>query len=351
MLIIVIVIIIAFALIIHGILAGIGNSHGYSNLNQTDYVDDDGTPMHRVYTDPDSTNRSGIAYSGDLRYIDGVPLRSTADFDRWRVINGHALSIRNHIQDLERQFTDGKDLEAQKHFEEWKQYYQKYRQLIVRHRLYNTYIGQHEPFIETSLQLSQEKQYLADVERRYHAADIEREIYIDELYQKNIIEQEIIDFLQNCLYKKSQKSDMMKTLAKGDSEHRKALQRAYTSLLRREIIGEKKDDSGRLITRYIIRRRKNDDESAYPQLPASVYHPELYNDLWHQIVNKAELTVGTPENLNREKNTCTFTSLTDGSVYSTSLEKCTCPAFGGKEPCKHMVKLAMHLGYYHPKPR
>lgn len=78
--------------------------------------------MHRVYTDPDSTNRSGIAYSGDLRYIDGVPLRSTADFDCWRVINGRALSIRNHIQDLERQFTDGKDLEAQKHFEEWKQY-------------------------------------------------------------------------------------------------------------------------------------------------------------------------------------------------------------------------------------
>ena len=154
MLIIVIVIIIAFALIIHGIMAGIGNSHGYSNLNQTDFVDDDGTPMHRVYTDPDSTNRSGIAYSGDLRYID-----------------------------------------------------------------------------------------------------------------------------------------------------------------------------------------------------ASVYHPELYNDLWHQIVNKAELTVGTPENLNREKNTCTFTSLTDGSVYSTSLEKCTCPAFGGKEPCKHMVKLAMFLGYYHPQPR
>ena len=74
--------------------------------------------MHRVYTDPDSTNRSGIAYSGDLRYIDGVPLRSTADFDCWRVINGRALSIRNHIQDLERQFTDGKDLEAQKHFEE-----------------------------------------------------------------------------------------------------------------------------------------------------------------------------------------------------------------------------------------
>jgi len=91
MLIIVIVIIIAFALIIHGIMAGIGNSHGYSNLNQTDFVDDDGTPMHRVYTDPDSTNRSGIAYSGDLRYIDGNRFRGrvhmgSGDWRVWKIL-------------------------------------------------------------------------------------------------------------------------------------------------------------------------------------------------------------------------------------------------------------------------
>jgi len=344
----VIILVVAF-FIIMGIVIASGTSTSTHSSLPEHYQDDDGTPMHTVYKAPGESGFSAISYSGDIRYLDGVPIKTIAQFDRWRVINNHALSIRDHLKELEYQFTDKKDLQAKQHYEEWKEYYQKYRQLIVRHRLYNMVIGQHEPFTETSYQLAAEKRFLEELEKKYKAADDEREIYIDELYEKNQVEQEIIQYLQGCPRKKCLKTDMIKALAKNNSERRKALQRAYTSLLRREIIGEKKDENGRIVTRYIIRRKKpgDGDEPAFVQLPASVYRPEFYTGLWKQIVNKAELTVGPPEHLDRSKNTCTFTSLSNGSVYSTSLEKCTCPAFGGKEPCKHRVKLAMYLGYYH----
>ena len=344
----IIVLVIVFIIII-GIVIGSRTSSSSRSSMPEHYTAEDGTPIHTVYKAPGDTGFASIGYSGDVRYIDGVPIRTIADFDRWQVINGHALSIRNHLQQLENQFTDRKDLQAKQHYEEWKEYYQKYRQLIVRHKLYNTVIGQHKPFTESAYQLAAEKRFMDELERKYKTADEDREIYIDELYQKNLIEQEIVQYLQGCSRKKCFKTDMIKALAKGNAERRKALQRAYTSLLRKQIIGEKKEDTGRLVTRFIIRRKKQEDDTGGKviQLSASVYKPELYKGLWKQIVNKADLTVGAPENLDREKNTCTFTSLTNGSVYSTSLEKCTCPAFGGKEPCKHMVKLAMNLGYYH----
>ena len=41
-----------------------------------------------------------------------------------------------------------------------------------------------------------------------------------------------------------------------------------------------------------------------------------------------------------------FTSKTSGERYTTSLERCTCPAFYKGYACKHMLALAMHLGYY-----
>lgn len=140
---------------------------------------------------------------------------------------------------------------------------------------------------------------------------------------------------------------MMNVLSSGKTGHRKELQKAYNALLRREVIGEKKDENGRIVTRFIIRKKKETDATSIVELPASVYRPDLYSGIVKRTVYKAEITVGPPENLDRTKNTCTFTSLTDGSKYSTSLEKCTCPAYGGKEACKHMVKLAMTLGYYH----
>lgn len=341
MVVVIVIIAIVFVCVIsnHIHKSSSGQSSGsYSNSDET---------MHYVKKAPGDTGFDSIGYSGNVRYIDGVPIKTTADFDRWRVINGHAMSMCDHLRSLQYQFTSKTDTHSTEHYEEWKQYYQKYRELIVRHRLWNMCIGEHEPFIQSEAQLAEEKRFLSDLDKQYNEALIDQESYIDELYHKNLLEQEIIKYLQSCPRKNANKTEMIKKLAGGDSDKRKALQRAYTSLLRKNIIGEKKDDNGQIIARFIVRRKKTEtDTNSIPELPASTYHPEQYKDLWKQIINKAELTVGIPEKVDRQKNTCQFKSLTNGSIYYTSLEQCTCPAFGGKEPCKHMVKLAMYLGYY-----
>ena len=53
-------------------------------------------------------------------------------------------------------------------------------------------------------------------------------------------------------------------------------------------------------------------------------------------------------NVDNEKNTAEYISVSRGDHYYTSLEKCTCPAYSKSYPCKHMVALANYLGYYKP---
>ena len=194
----IIALIIIFVVIVIAIASGSSSSSSSSSMFPDHFTADDGTPMHTVRKAPGDTGFSSISYSGDLRYIDGVPIKTTADLERWSVINGHALSIKDHLLGLQYQFTDKKDLQAKQHYEEWKEYYQKYRSLIVRHKLWNTYIGQHEPFTETAYQLAAEKRFMDDMEKKYQEAEVERECYIDELYQKNLVEQEILQYLQGC---------------------------------------------------------------------------------------------------------------------------------------------------------
>lgn len=291
-----------------------------------------------------------ITYSGTVRYLNGKPIKTTDEFNKWQVINNHAIDIRNHLIMLHNQFTSGNDLQAKQHYQEWKEAYQKYRAIVVQHPLWNTYIESHELFTETPAQLAKEKAFLDAIEKKYKESELDREIYISEQYDKHLLENEILNYLQNRPRKKCRKEEMIKALSACNKEKRKALQRIYQSLKFRDIIGDKRDEDGSIITRFIIRRKKAEDpDSAEIILPASTYKPEFYAKIYEPTVLKAILTVDPPQQLDKEKNTCRFISSTNGMVYYTSLEKCTCPAYSSKEPCKHMVKLAITLGYYHPQ--
>lgn len=52
-----------------------------------------------------------------------------------------------------------------------------------------------------------------------------------------------------------------------------------------------------------------------------------------------------PESLDKDSMTATFVSHSTGEVYNVSLKSCTCVDFAiHREPCKHMVRLAMLAG-------
>lgn len=57
----------------------------------------------------------------------------------------------------------------------------------------------------------------------------------------------------------------------------------------------------------------------------------------------------TPVSIDEKAQTAKFAG-SEGDVYNTSLDTCTCVDFtmnlGGYSPCKHMIRLAMELGLY-----
>lgn len=307
---------------------------------------------HTVYRSSGSKGFTSITYTGDVRYLDGKPIQTTDEFERWRVINSQALAMRDHLRFLQQRIVDPSEPKAAQYYDEWMRRYQTYRQLVVRHKLWNMAVDINEPFRESDRQLQAEKAFLSKLEHSYEASIADREACMLGEYENHLIETEIINYLNSCPRKKAEKKTLVAALSNGDMEKRKLINRRYHSLLLRGIIGEKKDENGNTITRIIIRRNaKSDLDSQGSQLPASKYKPSFYENVYSRTVLKAELTVGSPLNVDKRKNTCHFISQTDGSEYLTSLEQCTCPAFSNRpdEPCKHMVALAAYLGYYQYK--
>lgn len=98
---------------------------------------------------------------------------------------------------------------------------------------------------------------------------------------------------------------------------------------------------------YVVRkaRKRKVEPEAPVTLPASHFDGSLFSTVDPKTFYKVQYTVSTPQEVDRERNTCIFYSKSTGEKYHTSLEQCTCPAFSGQYACKHMVALALYLGY------
>lgn len=347
-LILIVVILLALILLLFSVVRAVS----HSNSNNSNSASEGLGERHTVYRSSGSKGFASITYTGDVRYLDGKPIQTTDEFERWRVVNSQAFAIRDHLRFLQQRIVDPSEPKAAQYYDEWKQRYKAYRQLVVRHKLWNMVVDINEPFIESDRQLQTEKAFLSKLEHSYEASIADREAYMLCEYENHLIETEIINYLNSCPRKKAEKKTLVAALSNGDIEKRKLINRRYHSLLLRGIIGEKKDENGNTITRIIIRRNaKSDLDSQGSQLAASQYKPSFYENIYSQTVLKAKMTVGLPLNVDKSKNTCHFISQTNGREYLTSLEQCTCPAFCNRpdEPCKHMVALAAYLGYYQYK--
>ena len=257
--------------------------------------------------------------------------------------------MRDRLRLLRHLFLDPKEPRAEQYFREWHDLYNKYREIVLRHWLWNMAVEIYEPFTGSPQQLSAEARYLSDLEKAYNATMADREAQMLDQYERYVAEEQILSFLKNSKRKKATKKSMLASLSSSDVEKKKMLNRAYRSLLLRNIIGEKKKDDGSIETRFIVRRKQEESVPCY-SLPPSEYRADFYNDVYKMTVLRAELTVDPPYDIDNETNTCKFKSPIDGTVYLTSLEMCTCPAFLDRpnEPCKHMVAFAKYLGYYSP---
>ena len=272
-------------------------------------------------------------YEGGERYIDGHRVNCADDMARWYVKKGFGEGLERRIGEIECEPEKLNSDGGNELLTEWDERYATYRKLCMEIGMWNWVIGDHATFVPTAAQLEMEQKRREAVVDLYHK------------WQERLTDNRVVlDYLEKCPRKHCHKKVLIKELSENDPEREKHVQSIYRRLLKSEIIGEKKTDNDEIETRIIIRR--NQQVKRLPTLPASTYHAEIYANVCIKDIYKVDYTVSAPEKLDREKNVCFFTSKTSGERYATSLERCTCPSFCKGYACKHMLALAIYLGYY-----
>jgi hypothetical protein len=296
-----------------------------------------------------------ITYTGGTRCVDGKPIKTGRDWNRWAIVKGTSTHMEFYIRNLEVKMNDPRVDNAQDVYKEWKARYKEYREYCMRHKLWNFLIDDRTSFIPTEKQLIAEKQYLHRIERQFSASHSKRESYQEEQNQLDAIKASILNYIKSQPGKRAVRHIMFKQLAENSDLSDSLIRRAYRALLKDGTIGEKKNENNRIITRIIHRRKeKLTEQSSSTQASTtapfrpSVYNPALYANVSPRLFDKARYAVTLPAIItNRSSNACDVQSMSSDAVYHTTLESCTCPAFEREQPCKHMVALAVRLGYLH----
>ena len=272
-------------------------------------------------------------YDGGERYIDGHRVNSADDMAKWYVKKGFGEGLERRLCEIEHELEKLNSDGGNELLKEWNERYATYRNLCIETGMWNWVIGDRSTFIPTAAQLELEKK------RRESIIDLYQQ------WQERLLDNQVIlCYLEKAPRKHCLKKTLIKDLAAEDPEKKKQLQTIYKRLLKAEIIGEKNNEKGEIETRIII-RRKTIPKKLSEQSP-STFNPDIYKNIRMRDVYKVDYTVAGPEDLDSTNGTCFFTSKTSGERYATSLERCSCSAYCKGYACKHMLALAMQLGYF-----
>lgn len=318
----------------------------YINL-QADKTDDISYNKSKNYRSIKTSNRSSSYYSDNRYFLNGKPVKNDREFRQWVIVKNVSVNMKNHIKQLESELTDYRNLDAYSSFRQWQQDYNKYRNYCMHHKLWNLVLGDIEPFIPNEYQLVLEKEYISAVEQGYRESQSKRADFKIEQDQIDIVKPKILDYISSQYGKRAIRSTMLNDITEETELSKNTVRKAYRRLLKDGTIGEKKNENNRYVVRIIHRRKKSAPEpvSISPSIKSSVYRKSLYANVDIYMFDKVKYSTDKPFIINKEKNIGIFTSMADGSKYTTTLESCTCPSAQREIPCKHMVALAVHLGY------
>lgn len=292
-------------------------------------------------------------YTGNpkhVKYLHGEVVKTDEQYRQWKDIVRVSDRLLQSFQEAEYELGS---CMAQEKIDslraECKTLYNEYRNYCLSNMLWNQEIGDSKPFTASADQLRAEEQIYLRIEGEYRKS------------QKKTIDQNVKDtvggYILECLqrqkYQGTQKYLLVRYLRKRYSNlSDSSIQSAYNQLVSRgKLIQE--SYQGHVIVRIApdIKQYQLPDLEERFQLP-SEYSPEHFKNTDVSYYTRAINTVGEPINLDRKNHTCDFESKRTGEIYHTSLSRCSCPLYQKTRisPCKHMLKLAMRLGYETAQP-
>lgn len=303
-----------------------------------------------IYNSNRSPSDASVRRPVDGRRINGHPLRTNEDWDRWWVKKGFSDGIFRHLAELERDIVSISSDHASASLTEWHHYYEKYRNVCLECGIWNLLIGDRQPFIASADQLSSEESIIHNLSLRYNAAEEAREAQRQEELSEQVYRDAILDFIKKQPGHIAKRYYLLQDVSFQNEIPIEQLRVIYKKMLKSGDLVEKKEDRHYIVKKARKLQGKNAGKASSINLPPSLYNPAYYSLVDRKTLYKVEYTVGSVQNLDREGNRGEFVSLSSGDLYHTSLSKCTCPAYSdSRHPCKHMVALAIALGYLDPK--
>ena len=306
-------------------------------------VKDDSENFH--VTAPD---RPAIAFTGDsdkTKYLNGQVVQTEAQYKEWREVMQTADRLRASFHNS---FYELQSCRREEQIEglhtECRTLYETYRNYCLTNKLWNQEIGDAQPFTGSQFQLQKENDVFEQIETSYRSA-VQRVKGLEEI---DTVEQLILQCLKQQPHQGTKKAVMMKYLREKHPEYiRSLLESSYYKLVKNgRILQESYQGRVIVILAPEIEKYELPDLSARFSLP-SEYDPDHFKNTDIRYYKRAIETVGEPIHLDREKHTCEFESKSTGETYYTSLSRCSCPLYQRTRisPCKHMLKLAIRLGY------
>ena len=204
--------------------------------------------------------------------------------------------------------------------------------------MWNDLLNDHTPYIPTMAQLRQEKILYQRIENVYRECLEERKLY-------NQYRDQILSYLLTQPEHKVIRKKLFRHFDQNDEGKNKQFAKLFRQLVKNKVLSYRQNKDGKYYVRKSPTRKQKSKETL--SLPASNYVSWQYEHVDKKTLYKVEYTVDPPQNVDRNTNTCTFISRSSGEKYYTSLNECTCPVYNASEKhaCKHMLALAIYLGY------
>ena len=291
----------------------------------------------------DNEDEYGIFYqsginNSDGRTLNGRPLQSKEDWDRWWILKGFSDGYLRRLSEIEQAFSDPLQPDPSALLSEWQRRYDAYKSLCKQHGMWNFLLDDHVPYIPTQAQLRLEEILYKKTEQLFREGLAERELYLQ--YQD-----QILSYLLTFPGHKAPRKKLFQHFQQEDAEANKQFRKIYKKLIANKVLLEKKNENAAYYVRKAPARKPKETQEI--SLPPSTFNEWQYAALDRKMLYKVEYTVDPPLSVDRNANTCVFISKTSGEKYHTSLNMCTCPVYDAEyqHPCKHMLALALHLGY------
>ncbi len=208
------------------------------------------SPVRTVYDEQQRVYRQEvISDTSNGRLIDGHPLRTREDWDRWSKYDHEARDCADTFRKCERELESKYCQDPAATLQRAKSAYARYENLCTTYGMWNNLIQDHAHYIPTSEQKQRSKELIDRISALVPAAQAQKEL-IDK--SKDVA----LSYLETLPEKTAYKTDMTRHLSSEmeitPSEAGKILRILYNL----DILRESKNDQGRIIVRK-ARKRAN----------------------------------------------------------------------------------------------